>query len=151
MATAMSLDSLESELSGLLSILDGASRRALAREIAQRLRSSQQQRIAAQQNPDGTPYSPRKPQLRGKKGRLRRTMFSKLRTARFLKMSASADAAVVEFTGRVERIARVHQLGLADRVRPGGPTTTYPARELLGLSDADMQMVEEAVLSRLSQ
>ena len=143
---------IETELTGLLARVSPAERRKLARELAARLRQRNQARIAAQTEPDGTPFEARKPsRFRAKSGTIRRAMFSKLRTARFLKTSASADAAVVEFTGRVERIGRVHQLGLADRVRPGGPTATYPARELLGLSDADLQMVEEAVLSRLAQ
>lgn len=39
-------------------------------------------------------------------------MFAKLRTSRFMKAKGSDSAAVVEFTGKVQRMARVHQYGL---------------------------------------
>ena len=39
-------------------------------------------------------------------------MFAKLRTARYLKTTATGEAAVVEFAGKVQRIARIHQEGL---------------------------------------
>ncbi|MEB7584304.1 phage virion morphogenesis protein [Serratia rubidaea] len=44
-------------------------------------------------------------------------MFTKLRTARYLKAQGSGDAAVVEFVGRVRRMAKVHQYGLRDNPR----------------------------------
>jgi len=144
------LQPLDAWASGLLANLSPAARRSLAREIASKLRASQQQRIAAQLNPDGTPYAPRKPQLRQKAGRIRRQMFTKLRTARFLKTEASADTALVGFASQVERIARVHLLGLRDRVRPSGPEVRYPARALLGVSDHDAAIVEAAILSHLT-
>lgn len=143
------LEPLDAWANGLLANLSPAARRALAREIATKLRASQQQRIAAQLNPDGTPYAPRKPQLRQKAGRIRRQMFTKLRTARFMKTEASADAALVGFASQVERIARVHQLGLRDRVGPGGPEYRYPTRELLGISTADENALAEIVLGFL--
>ncbi|MDN0081610.1 phage virion morphogenesis protein [Crenobacter sp. SG2305] len=134
---------------GLLQNLSPAARRQLAREIAQRLRASQQQRIAAQQNPDGSAYAPR---LRQKVGKLRKgKMFAKLRTARFLRNTVNDSAAVVGFAGRVDRIARVHQYGLRDRVRPGGPEVDYAQRELLGYTEHDVQMVEDVVLAHLAR
>ncbi|MBI2382340.1 MAG: phage virion morphogenesis protein [Gammaproteobacteria bacterium] len=142
---------LEAALGGLLAQLEPGARRTLARELAKRLRQSQQRRIAAQLNPDGTPYAPRKPQLRKKQGRIRRQMFAKLRTARFLKTQASAESAVVGFTGQVERMARVHQFGLRARVRRGGPEAQYPTRELLGFSDADRAAIEEMLLDHLAR
>ena len=71
--------------------------------------------IKLQKGPDGTPYVPRKNQpVRNKKGRIKRKMFVKLRTNRFMKATGSESAAVVEFASGVQRIARVHQLGLKD-------------------------------------
>lgn len=52
---------------GLLAKLSPGQRTQLAREIARSLRQSQSQRIAAQKNPDGSPFAPRKLQLRSKK------------------------------------------------------------------------------------
>jgi phage virion morphogenesis protein len=143
------LEQLDAWASGLLANLSPSARRALAREIAMKLRQSQQQRMAAQLNPDGTPYAPRKPQLQKKEGRIRRAMFAKLRTSRFMKTEATAEGAFVGFLSQVERIALVHQRGLRDRVQAGGPECLYPARELLGISETDQAIVETLVLNRL--
>lgn len=105
----------ESELAGLLAALSPAGRRRLTVEIAKKLRQQQQQRIKAQKNPDGSPHAKRKPQpLRAKKGRIKREMFAKLRANRYMKASGDDSAAVVEFTGKVQRIAQVHQYRLKD-------------------------------------
>ncbi|NWC10169.1 phage virion morphogenesis protein, partial [Pseudomonas agarici] len=80
-----------------------------------KIRRSQQQRVLAQQNADGTRYAPRKARdLRGKKGRIKRKikMFQKLRTASYLKARGDGNGISVGFTGRVARIARVHQFSL---------------------------------------
>lgn len=133
---------------GLLQQLSPAARRQLARDVAKQLRASQQKRIAAQANPDGTAYAQR---LRQKSGHIRRQMFAKMRTTRYLKMQASSDAAVVGFVGQVQRIASVHQFGLRDRVRPGGPEVQYARRELLGYTDQDEDQITELVLAHLAR
>ena len=146
------LDTLNSPFQGLVENLAPKSRRAIAREIARNLRTSQAKRIAAQRNPDGTPYEPRKPQLRRKSGRIRRTMFSKMRTAKHLKTSATENAATVHFTGRTEQIAKVHQFGLRDRVNARrGIFAKYPSRKLLGFSAADIEMVQDTVINHLAK
>ncbi|KVZ38622.1 phage virion morphogenesis protein [Burkholderia ubonensis] len=136
---------------GLLGQLTSAQRARLAKTLATELRRRQSRRIAEARNPDGSRYAPRKPQARRKKGRIRRAMFAKLRTARFLKTASSADASVLHFTRQVERIARVHQEGLRDRVERNGPVVQYPARELLGLADPDIDRIADVVLDFLSQ
>ena len=78
-------------------------------------------------------------------------MFAKLRTARFLKTASSTDASVLHFTRQVERIARVHQEGLRDRVERNGPVVQYPVRELLGLADADVAVISDLILDHLSR
>lgn len=136
---------IEARLSALIERLSPSSRTALARLIAAQLRATQSARIAAQQNPDGSAFEPRKRQLRRQKKNLRVGMFNKLRTNTWLKAKANADGAVVAFTREVERIARVHQLGLRDRVnRKTNLEADYPARQLLGLT-----VVEEALLDTL--
>lgn len=141
----------EARLSGLLASIEPAARRKLARVIATQLHASQSRRIAAQLNPDGTPYAPRKPRLRRKKGFVRRQMFSKLRTARWLKTEATPEAAVITFAAQVQHMARVHQFGLRDRVdRRGGPEVTYPMRQLLGLTPNEIAEIEDAVLAHLA-
>ncbi|RQQ73134.1 phage virion morphogenesis protein [Burkholderia stagnalis] len=145
------LSRAEDWASGLLGQLTSAQRARLAKTLATELRRRQSRRIAEARNPDGSRYAPRKPQARRKKGRIRRTMFAKLRTARFLKTASSADASVLHFTRQVERIARVHQEGLRDRVERNGPVVQYPARELLGLADPDIDRIADVVLAFLSQ
>lgn len=142
------LTQLQQWADGLLQQLAPAQRRALARDIARTLRTSHQRRIAAQQNPDGSAYAPR---IRQRHGRIkqRANMFAKLRTARYFKLEAGADAASIGFAGRVARIAGVHQDGLRDRVRPG-VDYQYPRRELLGYTDADVDQLQQLVLHHLA-
>jgi phage virion morphogenesis protein len=144
------LTRIEEWATGLLGQLSSGQRASLAKNLAAELRRRQQRRIAAARNPSGMPYAPRKPQLRHKKGRIRRAMFAKLRTAKCLKTTSSADSAVLHFTKQVERIARVHQEGLRDRVRRNGPIVIYPARELLGLADDDVDLISDLILDHLS-
>lgn len=144
------LEALETWLSPLLQKLDGRGQAQLARKAAQQLRRSQQQRIRAQVNPDGSPFEARKPRdLRGKKGRIKRRMFEKLKTARYLKAKGTPQQAVIGFAGRVSRIARVHQYGLKDRAGRGSPEVRYARRELLGLSDQDLQQLRDSLLDGL--
>lgn len=98
-----------------------------------------------QRNPDGTAYEPRRVTARTKQGRIRRQMFAKLRTTKYLKAVASQDAASVEFESRVQRIARVHHYGLRDRVSRKGPEVKYAERRLLGINDE----VEDITLDSL--
>lgn len=88
-----------------------------------------------QRNPDCTAYEPRRVTARTKTGRIRRQMFAKLRTAKYLKAVASSDSASVEFEGRVQRIARVHHYGLRDCISRKGPEVSYAERHLLGFND----------------
>lgn len=149
------LTQLERWVAPLLAKLAPAQRRQLARTIALELRRSQQKRIAAQVAPDGTPYATRKPKaesLREKRGAIRRkkkAMFTKLRTARWLKANVTGEGAEVGFYGRVARLARVHQDGGMDRVAPDGPMARYPARPLLGFTATERARVRDQVLEFL--
>lgn len=137
----------DDRLNGLIAALSPAARRKLAGEIAKELRKSQQQRIKQQKAPDGSPYQARKRQpLRAKTGRIKRAMFQKLRTSRYMKATGRENSAVVEFTGKVQRIARVHQYGLKDRPNAHAQDVQYVERQLLGLSMADIKIVDVLVL-----
>lgn len=121
------LEALETWLSPLLQKLDGRGRVQLACKAAQQLRRSQQQRKCNQVNPNGSPFGARKPRdLRGKKDRIKRRMFEKLKMARYLKAKGSPQQAVIGFVSRVSRIARVHQYGLKDRAERGAPRSATP-------------------------
>ena len=147
------VDELQNWLTPLMMRVGPAERSKLARTVAQEVRRSQQQRILAQRNPDGSAYAPRKKRdLRGKAGRIKRKakMFTKLRTARFLKAQGNATAATISFASRISRIARVHQEGLRDRPGRAAPDVQYAKRELLGLTDAERERIRDLVLQRLA-
>jgi phage virion morphogenesis protein len=147
----MSLDALEDWASSLLNRLTPSARQQLFRRLARDLRKGQQARIQAQRNPDGSPYERRKPKphLRDRKGRIKRQMFTKLRLARHLKVTASDTTLTVGFGDRASRIARVHQLGLHDRPAPGQAQVAYPVRQLLGLTEAELDQVRDALIGHL--
>ncbi|HEY3982532.1 phage virion morphogenesis protein [Cedecea sp.] len=146
------LKPFDDKLAALIANLSPAGRRKMAGEIAKKLRTRQQQRIKTQKDPDGRPYAARKRQpVRSKKGRIKREMFAKLRTNRFMKATGNNEAAVVEFVGRVQRMARVHQEGLKDKPNPAAREIQYPARPLLGFSADDSQLVEEEIIRHLSE
>ena len=140
----------DNKLAGLLAALSPAGRRKLAGEIAKQLRTAQQQRIKQQKAPDGSPYQARKRQpLRAKQGRIKRAMFQKLRTNRYMKASGRENGAVVEFTGKVQRIARVHQYGLKDRPNPNAKVMQYPERQLLGFCKEDLCAIENFIFKKI--
>ncbi len=140
----------DNQLAGLLAALSPAGRRKLAGEIAKELRKSQQQRIKQQKAPDGSPYQARKRQpLRAKRGRIKRAMFQRLRTSRYMKATGSESRAMVEFTGKVQRIARVHQYGLKDRPNPHSHDVQYAERQLLGFSKTENNSIEKIVLHHI--
>jgi len=141
----------DNKLEGLLAALSPAGRRKLAGEIAKQLRTAQQQRIKQQKAPDGSPYQARKRQpLRAKKGRIKRAMFQKLRTNRYMKASGRENGAVVEFTGNVQRIARVHQYGLKDRSNAYAQEVQYAQRQLLGLNEINIKEMELLIGEHIS-
>ncbi|QII37367.1 phage virion morphogenesis protein [Rouxiella badensis] len=147
------LQAFDERLSALIASLSPAYRRQMAAEIAKKLRASQQQNIKAQRAPDGTPFAARKKQpIRAKKGRVKREMFAKLRTNKYMKAKATGNDATVEFTGKVQRMARVHHYGLRDRPskRSNEKDVQYEARNLLGLGHEDLKLIEMIIINSIS-
>lgn len=136
-------------LSALVENLQPVARKKMLHELAQEVRRNQQANIRLQRDPDGQAFTPRKVSARSKKGRIKRQMFSKLRTARYLKASADSRTATVEFIGQVQKVARVHHYGLRDRVRPNGPTVKYDERRLLGFDNKLHKHINDAVIAIL--
>ncbi|WP_082874748.1 phage virion morphogenesis protein [Burkholderia sp. MSMB1589WGS] len=151
------LQALERWAGGLLAKLSPAARRQLLRELGRDLRRAQQSRVAAQRNPDGSAYAPRKVKaggkhLREKAGRVKReAMFRKLRTARYLRIDVDNMGLAIGFDERLSRIARVHQEGQKAPVEPGGPLAQYPVRVVLGFADADRELVRDRLLRHLNR
>lgn len=147
------LEALETWAATLLKRMEPGARNQLARSIGQALRRSQQKRVIAQQNPDGSKFAPRKQRdLRGKQGRIRRklAMFKKLKTATYLKARGDSNVVTVGFTGRIARIARVHQYGLKDRAERDAPNIRYDQREVLGFTEADLDLIRGELLAHLT-
>lgn len=144
------LHEVDAWLAALLSQLEPAARKKMLREVAHDVRRIQQANITAQRSPDGTAWEPRRVSARSKKGRIRRGMFAKLKTAKYLKAQAGADAAEVAFVPGVQKLARVHHYGLRDRINRRGTEVKYPERKLLGLNETANCSVKDVLLKWLS-
>ncbi|HHF6601659.1 TPA: phage virion morphogenesis protein [Haemophilus influenzae] len=148
------VEEIQAKLTALIANLSPQARRQLGRKIGQALRKSQSNRIARQQNPDGTAFEPRKPrkEFGKKKGRIKRkAMFAKLRTAKHLKIRANGNEVSIGFNGSSAAIAAVHQYGLSSSPSKNKDfKVQYAQRELLGFSDSDLEMVENLIIEKLS-
>lgn len=146
------LESFAERLGALINNLEPPAQKEMARAIAKRLRASQQQNIKRQQAPDGTPFKPRRTEpVRKKKGRVKREMFVKLRTAKYMKAKATNSEASVEFVGKVQRMARVHHYGLRDRPARGAKEVQYEARPLLGICESNVYAIEYIIITYLTK
>ncbi len=144
------LNPLIDKLNGIIQSAEPAERKSLIKQIAVNVRRTQAERTKENRNPDGSQYEARKPQkLQAKKGAIRRRMFQKLILAKWLKAKTTATDASIEFIGGAGRIARVSQYGLRDRVNKKGLEVQYSQRELLGLTNQELEMIEDIVLSSM--
>ncbi|MCW6031614.1 phage virion morphogenesis protein [Pantoea sp. JK] len=140
------LHEVEEWLGALLSQLEPAMRTKMLREVARDVRRIQQNNITLQRSPDGTAWEPRRITARTKPGRIRRKMFAKLKTAKYLKAQANANMAEVAFTPGVQRVVRVHHYGLRDKVNRRGIEVKYAERPLLGVNNDVENLVQETLL-----
>lgn len=150
------LAELERIASGLVAGLSGQEVRRLRRRIAQFVRRRQAERIAAQRNPDGSAYVPRKNRASGKarskKGAIRRgAMFKRLRQREFLQMGFEGEEIWVGFSGHASKIAGVHQDGDFDRPNKHAMPMRYPRRILLGLTDAEREALMDMLMVHIQQ
>jgi len=145
------LHEVDAWLAALLSQLEPAARKKMLREVARDVRRIQQANITAQRSPDGAAWEPRRVTARSKKGRIRRGMFAKMKTAKYLKAQADADAAEVAFIPAVQKLARVHHYGLRDRVSRRGPMVKYAERPLLGVNSEVENTVQAALLRWIAE
>ncbi|KXO86083.1 phage tail protein [Acinetobacter venetianus] len=143
------IQDLAQHIQPLLQSLSLAERAKLAKNIGRDLRKSQRERITAQQNPDGSAYIPRRTRLREQKGKIKRKMFTRIKSNTHLKVLSNSNSVAVGFIGRVNRIANVHQYGLKDRATKNAPETIYSKRELLGFTNKEIKLVEESFLKHL--
>lgn len=128
------LHEVDAWLDALLEKLEPAERKKMLREVARDVRRIQQANMTAQRAPDGSAWEPRRVSARTKPGRIKRKMFVKLKTAKYLKTKATGDSAEVAFVPAVQRIARVHHFGLRDKINTRGKVIKYAERPMLGLN-----------------
>lgn len=145
------LHEVDAWLDALLAQLEPSARARMLREVARDVRRIQQANITAQRAPDGTAWEPRRATARTKPGRIRRKMFAKLKTAKYLKAQADAEQAEVAFTPAVQRLARVHHYGLRDRVNRHGTQVKYPERPLIGINSEVQNLISETLMRWLGE
>ncbi|OAE09994.1 phage virion morphogenesis protein [Pantoea sp. OXWO6B1] len=144
------LHEVDAWLDALLAKLEPAERKKMLREVARDVRRIQQANMTAQRSPDGGAWEPRRVSARTKPGRIKRKMFVKLKTAKYLKTKATGDSAEVAFVPAVQRLARVHHYGLRDRVSKRGITVKYTERPLIGLDDKAAVSIKDTLMRWLS-
>lgn len=92
----------------------------------------------------------RREKLRGKRGRIRRTvMFIKLRSppSHPQRTCADANTATVEFDSHAAAIASVNQYGHTNKINKHGTVVRHPRRILLGFSPDDRQVVRDVPMT----
>ncbi len=145
------LHEIEEWLGALLSQLEPAARIKMLREVARDVRRIQQNNITLQRSPDGTAWEPRRVTARTKLGRIRRKMFAKLKTAKYLKAQANANQAEIAFVPGVQKLVRVHHYGLREKVNQFGTMVKYPERPLIGVNDETENMINDVLFRWLTQ
>lgn len=111
------------------------------------LRTFKKMRVVRILDMDLTPVAD--PRARGSRSPAGEKMFQKLRTARYMKMNATASGVEIGFEGRIAAIARVHQKGKTGRVN-AYVRHDYPERELLGATPDDIEMIHDMLMRHLA-
>ena len=150
LCTVAELNQVEECLGALLSQLESAIRTKMLREVARDVRRIQQNNITLQRSPDGTAWEARRITARTKPGRIRRKMFAKLKTAKYLKAQANANQAEIAFVPSVQKLVRVHHYGLRDKVNRRGTELKYAERLLLGFNHDVESKIKGVIFSWLS-
>lgn len=143
------INKLDTWLTTLMSNVEPEGRKRMMRDLAQQLRRTQQKNIKLQRNPDGSGYTPRRVTARSKKGRIKRQMFTRLRTTKYLRVSSSVNNASVQFVSSVQCIARIHHYGLRDNVSRRGPKVRYSERRLLGINNEIVEVTKNILIKSL--
>lgn len=139
----------------LLKNISKPRRRLLYQQIGRELARNQHRRIKAQQNPDGSPFEPRKKrkQFSKKKGRIKnQLMFKKIVSPSHLKLRYEQEGISLGFYGGDAAIANIHQYGLySSPSKYKDFKVKYAQRELLGFSEEDIEMIERFVIKAIAE
>ncbi|WP_322528558.1 phage virion morphogenesis protein [Salinicola sp. LHM] len=110
------------------------------------LRTFKKRRVVRVLEIDLTPVAD--PREKAGKRNSSEAMFAKLRTARYLKMKATADRVSIGYEGRIAHIARIHQEGKRAPVN-SHLEYDYPERQLLGTTPDDIELVHDILIRHL--
>lgn len=78
-------------------------------------------------------------------------MFKQLIKARWMKARMTKQEATVYFAGIAGQVAYVHHHGEKDRPHPNAAPVQYPERELLGITDQDIDKIEDLMLNHMRE
>lgn len=131
-------EELEPWITDMIESFSPKERAATLRKLRVPLRRGTQKRITAQTGPDGKKWA-------GRRDGSRRKMMKGLKLARNLKVTSSTAHLSLGWSGRTGGIARVHHMGLRDRVTEKGVRVKYASRHLLGLSQDDQDTVAKVL------
>lgn len=84
--------------------------------------------------------------IRERRGQIRR-MFDKV--GKKMEIIPEPNGVAVGFVDRTARIARIHQFGLSDNVRPN-VRVRYPVRQLLGFTNDDIDTIRNMLIEHLA-
>lgn len=121
--------------------LNDGQKRTLNRRLSTKLRANLKRRLAAQTDPDGRRFTPRK---RNQIGSIRSgAMFKRL--PKMIKTAYSSSHAEVGFSGRTAEVMAVHQYGKTIKPSANARATRYAIRETVGWSDDDKQIIIDEI------
>lgn len=142
------LSRLDEWLGGIIAGLGPAERRRAAIKLGQQLRRANAARIAANDDPDGTPMEGRRPRLdrEGNAVRSRGKMFRGMRAIRNWTINADEDGVeIAPVGGLVARIAQTNHFGetaTVGRLRGGRKIRhRYAQRRFLGFGPDDEHLI----------
>jgi phage virion morphogenesis protein len=147
------LTRLDEWLGQILQGLSAPERRSAALKLGQALRRSNLKRIAANVDPDGTPFAPRKPRY-DRQGRLRARaggkMFQGLRYAKHWRIDADETGVELSpaspITARMAAVSQFGETVTVGRLRNGQRIRArYPERRLLGFSREDEDLALDII------
>lgn len=144
----LDLDGLDKVVTGLTAALSPRELVRVIRDLGRDMAVLNRRRMAAQQGPDGAKWEPRK-NRKNIKGRV--AMMVKLRAARHLAVQNQDAGVLIGWTGSAGRIAAIHHEGKPDRVSRTGPTVSYPARPLIGITAEDRQALRRALIAHVAK
>lgn len=154
------LEYLPEHLQKIIDGLDDKQMARLRRAVAVKLRTEQRKRITRQENTDGSSYAPRrirkplrKMQAKGlaqKKHRIKK-MFHKIKQAQHMRIEYRDNSINIGYVGLLGYIANIHQYGLIHNVGKEKTPVRYPIRELLGLTDENIEMVDEEIMNYIEK